>query len=249
MKNIFKINILVYIFFIISFLTGSFKEVFIISFLIIIHEIGHVLLAKIEKIKVKKIVFYPLGGISKIDIPLNINPFKEFIILIAGPIFQCIACLILIILFPKYQEEIILYHKNILLFNILPIYPLDGGKLLRLIIELFLPFQKSFYFIIIISYITTITIFIMTPQKKINMFLTTFFLLFLIQKEYKKRKIRYEKFLLERYLNEYNFSKSCIIKNKNNFYRNRKHLIKEGDNYYLEKEYLLKKYHKISKNY
>lgn len=249
MKNIFKINILVYIFFIIAFLTGSFKEVFIISFLIFVHELGHVILAKIEKIKIKKIVFYPLGGISKIDIPLNYNPFKELLILIAGPLFQCLACIILIKLYPDNQEEIIRYHKNILFFNLLPIYPLDGGKLLRIIIELFQPYQKSFYSIITISFITTITIFFLTPQKKINLFLTIFFLLFLITKEYKKRKIKYEKFLLERYLNDYHFSKSCIIKNKNNFYRNRKHLIKEGDKYYLEKEYLAKKYHKISKNY
>lgn len=248
-KNIFKINFLVYISILLAVLTATFQEFFIISFLIIIHELGHVTFAIIQKIKVEKIILYPLGGITKLKMPLNISSIKEAMILLGGPLFQFLAYILLLLLLPSKIDTIKLYHQNILLFNLLPIYPLDGGKLLKIILDLFLPYKVSFKFSIFISYILEIVIFLFTPIKKINTFITFFFLLFLTYQESKKENIIYEKFLLERYLNEYNFSKSKFIKNSNYFYRNKKHLIKQNEKYYLEKEFLSKKYHKISENY
>ena len=80
----FKINPLVYIFIIIMFFTGSFKEFIIIYSLIIIHECGHVLFSYLFKLKIKHIYLYPLGGVSVVESTLNINPIKELIILIMG---------------------------------------------------------------------------------------------------------------------------------------------------------------------
>ena len=56
-------------------------------------------MAYILKIKVDKIYIYPLGGISKFDMKLNISPLKEFLVLIAGPITQNIAYILLINIF------------------------------------------------------------------------------------------------------------------------------------------------------
>lgn len=181
--------------------------------------------------------------------PFNISPIKETIILLGGPFFQYIAYKILILLLPAKLEVIKLYHQNILLFNLLPIYPLDGGKLLKIILDLFLPYKLSYQLTIYIGYFLEIIIFILTPIKKINAFLTLSFLLFLTYQESQKRYIIYEKFLLERYLNNYHFSKSKLITSFNSFYRNKRHLIKYNDKYYLEKDYLSKKYNKKSKNY
>lgn len=220
-----------------------------ISFLIVIHELGHVFMAIIQKIKVKSIYLYPLGGVTKLDMPLNTSPLKELLILLNGPLFQCIAYLILLNILPNQEELITLYHTNILHFNLLPIYPLDGGKILKLFLELFLPYQTSLQRTIQISYLTTIILLICSPVKKINTIIMIIFLVSLIKKEEKKVKITYQKFLLERVNNHYNFRKGKIIFNSKNFYRNKKHIIKEGEKYYLEKEYLEKKYHKIWKNY
>lgn len=210
--------------------------------LIIIHELGHVLLAYLEKVEIKSIYLYPLGGISKLNIPLNISPLKEIIILIAGPLFQFLAYFILLRLMPTYKEVIKEYHFNILLFNLLPIYPLDGGKLLKILLELFLPFQISYKVTIYIGYIVTLIIFLSIKSKRINAFLLLLFLIVIITKEKNKKEILYEKFLLERYLNSFHFPKSKIINNEKRFYRNSRHLIKENEKYYLEREYLEKKY-------
>lgn len=200
------------------------------------------LLAYLEQVEIKSIYLYPLGGISKLNIPLNISPLKEIIILIAGPLFQFLAYFILLRLMPTYKEVIKEYHFNILLFNLLPIYPLDGGKLLKILLELFLPFQISYKLTIYISYIVTLIIFLSIKSKKINAFLLLLFLTVIITKEKNKKEILYEKFLLERYLNSFHFSKSKIINNEKRFYRNSRHLIKENEKYYLEREYLEKKY-------
>lgn len=200
------------------------------------------LLAYLEQVEIKSIYLYPLGGISKLNIPLNISPRKEIIILIAGPLFQFIAYYILLRIMPTYKEVIKEYHFNILLFNLLPIYPLDGGKLLKILLELFLPFQISYKLTIYIGYIVTLIIFLSIKSKKINAFLLLLFLIVIITKEKNKKEILYEKFLLERYLNNFHFLKSKIINNEKNFYRNNKHIIKENEKYYLEREYLEKKY-------
>ena len=90
-KNIFKIDNSVYIFILLALLTASIYELFIIYFLIIIHELGHCLFAKINNIEIEKVYIYPLGGISKFNMELNTKKNIELIILIAGPIFQFLA--------------------------------------------------------------------------------------------------------------------------------------------------------------
>ena len=179
---------------------------------------------------------------------LNTKNTIEFLILIAGPLFQNIAYFILIYLFPYDKELILIYHISLLVFNLLPIYPLDGGKLLNLFINNFLPYKKTLKLIIKISYLLVFIIFIIQKNITINILVMLLFLLVVIHKEENKVDYIYNKFLLERYLNKYKFKHSKIINSKEKFYRNRRHLIKVGDKYYLEDEYLEKKYRNYKKS-
>ena len=86
--------------------------------------------------------------------PLNTKNTIEFLILIAGPLFQNIAYFILIYLFPYDKELILIYHISLLVFNLLPIYPLDGGKLVNILLSSKLSFKKSLSVTLIISYLT-----------------------------------------------------------------------------------------------
>lgn len=222
---------------------GSYKEFIIINSLIIIHELGHFLSALLFKVEIDKIYIYPIGGITKLNMDLNIHPLKELIILLFGPLFQNIAYLLLIYFF---NEELVLkYHLGILLFNLLPIYPLDGGKLLDLLFELFIPYKKSLQLSVYISYVLVIIIYIKNLSIKLDILITIVLLLLLVIKEHKKINYKYNKFKLERYLNNYKFKQSRIITHENDLYRNKRHLFKINDKYYLEKEYFNKK---IKKN-
>lgn len=202
-------------------------------------------MALLLKVEVKKIYLYPLGGISKFFLPLNASYKKEFLILIAGPIFQQIAKTLLIIILPKEEQLIELYHYGILIFNLLPIYPLDGGKLMHMFISQITSYKISLYISIFISYLVIIIIlFLNIKNLKLNIIVMIIFLIIKVYSEQNKINYIYEKFILERYLNNYKFKNSKIITNNKSFYKNKSHIIKDNNKYYLEKEYLIKKYQK-----
>ena len=200
-------------------------------------------MAYILGIKINEIYIYPLGGISKFNMDLNISIKKELLILINGPIFQHIAYLILLVLLPTKRDLINTYHYSILIFNLLPIYPLDGGKLIKLLLNKIINYKSSLKLIVNMSYLVTLLL-LLISKKNISVLIMISLLLILITKEKNKIDYIYNKYLLERYLNNYKFKSNKIINNINSLYRDKSHIIKKDNNYYLEKEYLEKIYKK-----
>ena len=197
---------------------------------------------------VKEIYIYPFGGISKFLYDLNISIFYEFLILIMGPVFQIFAYIILINTLSSYTEMITIYHYGILFFNLLPIYPLDGGKLFNLLLSKFFSYRFSMFFCVVFSLFAITFIFIYevvyNNDFTINLIIIVILLLYKVLFEYNQINYLFEKFLLERYLKNYNFKKSSIINDINKFKRDYHHLIKKGEFYYTEREMLEKKYKK-----
>lgn len=230
-----------------AFLIGSFMPFIILLLLIIVHEIGHFITAIFFRIEVDKIYIYPFGGVSKFNISLNESLLKEFLILIMGPIFQIIFYFIIINIdyFNNYVKLITVYNYTILLFNLLPIYPLDGGKLLNILLSTKLSFRNSFDVSIIISYLTLlfISIYLLCKSLSLNIIVIISFLIFKISRELKKRKYIFDKFLLERYLNKYSFKKRKKVNSINSFMRGKYHLVKKDNKYYTEKTILENKFH------
>ena len=99
--------------------------------------------------------------------PLNTSIIKEIIILIMGPVFQVLAYFILLKIMPDQIESIKLYHYSILIFNLLPVYPLDGGKLVNLFFSLKFSFKNSFYLEIFISYLMVFLLIIVNMLHKL----------------------------------------------------------------------------------
>ncbi len=103
-----------------------------------IHEIAHSVTAKRNGIGVKRIVLYPLGGGSLIDMN-KVTPDLEFRISAVGPLSNIfmggILGLVVIFLPFGYLRSFVqlLFLVNILLgvLNIVPAFPLDGGRILR----------------------------------------------------------------------------------------------------------------------
>ena len=154
-KNIFKIHILYYVVAFISFLTGNFKNFIIFSSIIIVHETGHIIGAWLFKWKIDRVILLPFGGITifneHIDKPLK----QELIIAFLGPLFQVIFYLIF-----KNNNVFNNYNIAILLFNLLPIHPLDGSKILNVFFNEFISFKNSHLSTIISSVITLIILFV-----------------------------------------------------------------------------------------
>ena len=86
-----------YLFIALSFIiTGHVKDLLVFTSIIIFHELGHYLMAKINKVKVKKITIYPFGGITTLDTLINININRELLIAMGGILFQTIYMIIII---------------------------------------------------------------------------------------------------------------------------------------------------------
>ena len=248
-KNIFKyiyIDKLTYLFLLLSVLSASFIQIIIIFSLIIVHELGHLLMAKILKIEIDKIYIYPLGGITKLNMNLNTSPLQEFLVLLSGPILQLMFYAIYQHILPEYQSLIEFYNYQILFFNLLPIYPLDGGKILNIVVSSKVPYKLSLKYSIFISYILLIIIILNNIHNlKLNLLIMLLLLIYKLIKEGRKIKTLYNKFLLERYLHNYKFKDTIIINDINEFHRNKSHIIKEKGKYWREKDFLNKKYQKF----
>ena len=248
-KNIFKyiyIDKLTYLFLLLSVLSASFIQIIIIFSLIIVHELGHLLMAKLLKIEIDKIYIYPLGGITKLNMNLNISPLQESLVLLAGPILQLVFYAIYQLILPECQSLIEFYNYQILFFNLLPIYPLDGGKILNIIVSSKVPYKLSLRYSIFISYILLIVIILNNIHNlKLNLLIMILLLLYKLFREGSNIKTLYNKFLLERYLHNYKFKDTVIINDINCFHRNKSHIIKEKGKYWREKDFLNKKYQKI----
>ena len=165
-----KIHALTYLLILISFLAGYFDYTFLCLITIIIHEMGHYILATILNIKVKEIEIFLIGGVTKLESDLNTKIYKEIIVLLAGPLFQILFLLIIFVLHRNGLVSSIVFNKvykiNIILLkiNLLPIAPLDGGRLINNILDIIFPYKTSFYITIIISLITSPLLFIIVNK-------------------------------------------------------------------------------------
>ena len=232
MKIISKIKIhpLFYFVAVICILTGFFKYFIFLFMIILIHELGHILTALFFDWNIKKIVILPFGGITIFEDKINRSMAEEFLIAIMGPMFQ---------LFLFFIKNKLFFSINlfILLFNLIPIFQLDGSKILNVGLNYLFPFKKIHIISIIISLTNIITIILLL---KFNLVLITIFL-FLILKTFKEIKYHsylFNKFLFERYLYNFDFKKSKIIKNEYQMKRDYKHLFFIQNRYQTEKQYL-----------
>ena len=222
-----------YIFIALGFiLTGNYLNIIIFTSLIIMHELGHFTVAKILNIKVKKIIIYPFGGMTKLDTLINQKIEKELLVALSGIIFQFIYYLIICYLYKinlirEYTINLYtLYNNEMIFFNLLPIYPLDGSKILNLLLNTLLPYKIANIITIIISIITIILILTLKIyQTNYSNIIIYFILLSYIIKFYQKRKYLYNRLLLERYLYHIHFPKIKIIKNYKLMYKNKSHFI------------------------
>lgn len=224
----------------ISFLTGHFKNLFFFTLIIIIHELGHSTIGLIFKFKLKRIEIYPYGGCSKLEYEINTPLIKEFFVLLMGPLTQIIFVNIIglsNINVPSYFFD---YHYFILIFNLLPIYPLDGGKLLNILMSYLLSFYNSLKYSIYTSYFIYIIIFIIEILFIKNLIFFLIFILLGIKvfKEINKVYYYYQKFLLERYLKKYEFRKMKKISILKQMKRDYYHLFKIDNEIVLEDKIL-----------
>jgi Zn-dependent protease len=108
---------------------------------VLLHELSHSLVARARKIKVESITLFFFGGVAGIT-KEDMKPSSEFMMAIAGPLFSFVLAGIFFLIFKLNGNGIVtaitfyLYQLNLILaiFNLVPGFPLDGGRAFRAIL-------------------------------------------------------------------------------------------------------------------
>ena len=127
----------------------SFILIVFLFVFVLFHELAHSVIARRNNIKVRKIVLYPIGGVSEIE-EIPENPSIEWRMAVAGPLTSIVIGAALVGInyvlpfkIPTFSAStIILSTGNLLLdlgylnlllgaFNLIPAFPMDGGRVFR----------------------------------------------------------------------------------------------------------------------
>lgn len=209
-------------------LTGDFKRVILTFIIIIIHETGHLIFLKTFKVLVTKLTIYPFGGLIKTDKLINFSPLKELLISIGGIINQLILYIFFFNLYKynlinTYTYNLFLsINTSLILFNIIPIYPLDGYIILNSIFNITIPYLKSNIISLIISIITLIIFILYSYNYKINSIFVISFLLYKLYNYLKDYKYIHNKFILERSMYDIPYNKIIYLNTYSPYYFNYK---------------------------
>lgn len=185
----FKVDFKIFLFILLFFITKQIETYATIMILAIIHELGHLLAGLILKMKPEKIELMPYGLSISFKLNLedfnkkinsgNIIEFKKIFVALAGPLTNLIIILILLnFRLTRFSVPVLVYSNILLiLFNLLPMYPLDGGRIIKSVLHIIYGKKKSERYINNISFITVI---LLTLISSILVYITQNFALFLI---------------------------------------------------------------------
>lgn len=125
---------------------------------VILHELGHALMGRLHGVKTLEIVMFPIGGVARMESPPT--PKAELWIAVAGPLVNLFigagvfAALVWSGALPPIEGLLEPSDANLLariaaaniilaVFNLLPAFPMDGGRILRAALSLFRPIEQA----------------------------------------------------------------------------------------------------------
>ena len=159
-------------------------------FFCILHEIGHLIAGLILKMKPEKIEIMPFGLSISFNTNFNDNKIKEIIVALAGPATSLALTILCNNINFGYitMQEAVYSNLLILLFNLIPLYPLDGGRIIKGILDIKLGVTNGSKIINKISYITMIILTVISSigvfyYKNFAIFLFCIFLWIIVLKE------------------------------------------------------------------
>lgn len=210
-----RINLKIFLFVLIFVLTKQIKIYGILMLFAFIHELGHMIVGILLGFKPEKLEIMPYGVSVGFNVKCedynkkikkgNMLAIKKLIIALAGPLTNFIITIIFLMAnidFFGIERELVIYSNIlIVIFNLIPIYPLDGGRAIKNILHITVGLQNSYEYT---NQISKITICLLTGIcsiailyiKNVAILLILAYLWYLViveNKKYNRKKEIYEK--------------------------------------------------------
>lgn len=150
--------------------------ILVLFFCVILHEFGHALAARKYGVETYDIIISPIGGLARLK-SLPENPIYEFYIAIAGPLVNVFLGVVVgaivhfgygqnlfdvqenfvrIHVFSEFLKHVFLINVALFVFNLLPAFPMDGGRVLRSLLSMKLPRLKATFIASVIGKIMAV---------------------------------------------------------------------------------------------
>ncbi len=115
---------------------GGYGLTFVIAYLsAVLHEMAHIACAKAFSVSISRVELYPFGISARLKSGYIQSSEKEFIIAFAGPVFSLFLYWLFIIFYHFYKTNFLAFGADInlglCLVNLIPILPLDGGRIVK----------------------------------------------------------------------------------------------------------------------
>lgn len=202
---------------------GYFLEILTLFGLIVIHELGHVTFARYYKWRITEIELLPFGGVVKTDEWGTVPSKEEMIVAIAGPAYNGVMIIFAAVCFlfgwwtPEWADFFVTANLWLAGFNLLPIYPLDGGRLLQALMSYQLPYRVCLAYSLIVSVTLSSGLFVASvvplffgQPMMLNVCVIALFLLVSNVLSWRQKSYQFMRFLMQRQIGE-NLSHKHVI--------------------------------------